>query len=56
MARALEEQWTLPASHSLSFDERVRYDEYYIRNWSLWLDLVILFRTVRVVVLGSGAY
>ena len=33
-----------------------RWDPYYVRNWSLWLDLVILFRTVRVVVLGSGAY
>ncbi len=33
-----------------------RWDPYYVRNWSMWLDLVILFRTVRVVLLGSGAY
>ena len=33
-----------------------RYDPYYVRNWSIWLDLLIVLRTVRVVVLGSGAY
>ncbi len=31
------------------------WDPYYVRNWSLWLDIVILVRTVRVVLLGSGA-
>ena len=31
-------------------------DTYYIRNWSLWLDLHILARTVRTVVGGKGAY
>jgi Undecaprenyl-phosphate galactose phosphotransferase WbaP len=34
----------------------IRWDPYYVRNWSLWLDLVILFRTVRVVLYGRGAY
>ena len=33
-----------------------RWDTYYVTNWSVWLDLVILARTVRVVLLGSGAY
>jgi lipopolysaccharide/colanic/teichoic acid biosynthesis glycosyltransferase len=33
-----------------------RWDPYYVRNWSLWLDLVILVRTVRVVLQRSGAY
>jgi Undecaprenyl-phosphate galactose phosphotransferase WbaP len=33
-----------------------RGDPYYVRNWSLWLDIVILIRTLRVVVGGSGAY
>lgn len=33
-----------------------RWDPYYVRNWSVWLDLVILVRTARVVLRGSGAY
>lgn len=33
-----------------------RWDPYYVRNWSLWLDAVILVRTLRVVARGSGAY
>ena len=33
-----------------------RWDPYYVRNWSLWLDAVILVRTVQVVLKGSGAY
>ena len=31
-------------------------DTYYIRNWSLWLDIHILARTVLVVLFGNGAY
>ncbi|WP_243398490.1 undecaprenyl-phosphate galactose phosphotransferase WbaP [Deinococcus koreensis] len=33
-----------------------RWDPYYARNWSIWLDLYILIRTAQVVVKGSGAY
>jgi Undecaprenyl-phosphate galactose phosphotransferase WbaP len=33
-----------------------RWDTYYVTNWSIWLDLVILARTVKVVLFGSGAY
>ncbi|MEM6338258.1 MAG: sugar transferase, partial [Bacteroidota bacterium] len=33
-----------------------RWDAYYVRNWSLWLDIVILTRTVRAVLGGKGAY
>jgi lipopolysaccharide/colanic/teichoic acid biosynthesis glycosyltransferase len=32
----------------------ILYDTYYIRNWSLWLDPWILFRTVRAVLPGKG--
>ncbi len=32
------------------------WDAYYVRNWSVWLDLIILFRTIRVVLSGRGAY
>ena len=33
-----------------------KYDPYYVRNWSLWLDAVILIRTLRTVMMGRGAY
>ena len=33
-----------------------RWDTYYVRNWSIWLDIVILVRTVRAVAHGGGAY
>ncbi len=33
-----------------------QYDAYYVRNWSIWLDIVILVRTVRAVIRSSGAY
>jgi len=33
-----------------------RWDAYYVRNWSVWLDVVILVRTTRVVFTGRGAY
>jgi len=34
----------------------VRMDSWYVRNWSVWLDLVILLKTVRYVLSGKGAY
>ncbi len=40
----------------LSFDETVLLDIYYIENWSLWLDLKILLRTIPQVLFGNGAY
>lgn len=41
---------------NLNYDDRVRMDTYYVRNWSVWLDLVILARTVGAVLKGSGAF
>ncbi|MBQ8992304.1 sugar transferase, partial [Candidatus Saccharibacteria bacterium] len=39
----------------ISFEERRALDLYYIQNWSFWLDLQILFRTIAVVLTGKGA-
>jgi lipopolysaccharide/colanic/teichoic acid biosynthesis glycosyltransferase len=36
------------------FDDWVRMDLEYIDNWSLWLDLKILFRTAKTVIAGTG--
>lgn len=48
--------WQVSGRNRTSFQERVRLDVYYIRNWSVWLDIYILLRTVWVVVYRDGAY
>jgi len=47
--------WQISGRSNTSYAERVRYDEYFVRNWSVWLDLYILFRTVKTVLLREGA-
>lgn len=39
----------------ITFEERRKLDIYYVQNWSFWLDITILIRTLRAVVTGSGA-
>jgi lipopolysaccharide/colanic/teichoic acid biosynthesis glycosyltransferase len=48
--------WQVSGRSDISYDERVRLDMYYIRNWSIWLDLQLLFQTIPAVVKGRGAY
>lgn len=48
--------WQVSGRNNTTYEERVELDEYYVRNWSVWLDLYILGRTFKVVVTGEGAY
>ena len=48
--------WQVSGRNDTSYKERVELDVYYVRNWSIWLDLYILARTVWVVIFGKGAY
>ena len=48
--------WQISGRSDIGLDGMERWDGYYVRNWSVWLDLVILFRTTRAVVKRSGAY
>lgn len=48
--------WQVSGRNETSFQRRVYWDGWYIRNWSLWYDIVIIFKTVRVLLTGSGAY
>jgi undecaprenyl-phosphate galactose phosphotransferase len=48
--------WQVRGRNLLSFRERLLLDEYYIRNWSLWLDIVILSKTIKVLATREGAY
>ncbi|HPG41399.1 MAG TPA: sugar transferase [bacterium] len=42
--------------NSLTWAERIEYDVWYVDNYSLWLDLVILFRTFKVALMREGLY
>jgi len=48
--------WQVSGRSRVPYPERVEYDVYYVRNWSVWLDAVILARTVGVVLRREGAY
>jgi lipopolysaccharide/colanic/teichoic acid biosynthesis glycosyltransferase len=49
--------WQVSGRSDISYEERVRLDMYYIRNYSIWLDFQILFvQTLPAVLKGRGAY
>lgn len=47
--------WQVSGRSNLSFEERIELELYYAQNWSFWLDLRILFKTIGVVFRRSGA-
>ncbi len=48
--------WQISGRNNTTYAERLAFDEFYVRNWSPWLDIYILFRTVRTVLFCEGAY
>jgi len=48
--------WQISGRNNTGYEDRVALDCWYVRNWSLWYDLVILVKTVRVVLARKGAY
>ena len=48
--------WQISGRSDLSFDDLVRLDFYYLENWSIWLDISILAKTLPAVLAGRGAY
>jgi exopolysaccharide biosynthesis polyprenyl glycosylphosphotransferase len=48
--------WQVSGRSDISYEERVRLDMYYVRNWSLWLDVQLLFQTIPAVLRAKGAY
>ena len=48
--------WQVSGRSKTSFADRCRLDTWYIKNWSLWYDIVILIKTIGVVVKRDGAY
>ncbi|GJM73224.1 hypothetical protein HMSSN036_54400 [Paenibacillus macerans] len=48
--------WQINGRSDLPFDEWVKLDLYYIEHWSLGLELKIIFKTIPIVLKGTGAY
>ena len=48
--------WQVSGRSDVSYEERVRLDMYYIRNWSIWMDIQIVFQTIMAVLTRKGAY
>lgn len=47
--------WQISGRSNVSYNKRTDMDEYYLRNWSIWLDIHILLRTIWVVIRRDGA-
>jgi len=48
--------WQVSGRSETSYQQRVDYDRFYVHNWSVWLDLCILFRTIGTVLSRAGAF
>lgn len=48
--------WQVSGRSNVSFKRRVQMDSWYVRNWSLWNDIAILFKTVPALLHNRGAY
>ena len=48
--------WQVSGRSDIGNDGMEQLDPYYVRNWSVWLDIIVLIRTLRAVVKSSGAY
>jgi len=48
--------WQVSGRSDVTYEERVRLDMYYVRNWTIWLDLQLLLETLPAVIKSRGAY
>ncbi len=48
--------WQVSGRSDTTYPERVAMDTWYVRNWSVWIDIMYLFKTFKAVVRGTGAY
>jgi undecaprenyl-phosphate galactose phosphotransferase len=48
--------WQVTGRSDTVFKYRLAIDAWYVRNWTLWLDIVILLKTIKVVAMREGAY
>jgi lipopolysaccharide/colanic/teichoic acid biosynthesis glycosyltransferase len=55
VAPGLTGLWQVSGRNNTTYQERVELDSYYVQNWSPWLDIYVLSRTIGAVVSGRGA-
>ncbi|MFM2484500.1 undecaprenyl-phosphate galactose phosphotransferase WbaP [Celerinatantimonas yamalensis] len=48
--------WQVSGRNDTSYANRIYFDSWYVKNWSLWYDIAILFKTAKVVIAKDGAY
>ena len=48
--------WQVSGRSDTTYEERVAMDTWYVRNWSVWIDVMYLFKTVKAVITEKGAY
>ena len=48
--------WQISGRNDVNYETRVYFDSWYVKNWSLWTDIAILFKTISVVTARKGAY
>jgi lipopolysaccharide/colanic/teichoic acid biosynthesis glycosyltransferase len=48
--------WQISGRNNTTYEMRTRLDDYYVRNWSVYLDIYILARTLKTIFLSEGAY
>ena len=48
--------WQVSGRSETTYEYRIGLDSWYVRNWNIWVDMVILFKTIRVVFFREGAY
>lgn len=48
--------WQVSGRNDIDYDTRVYFDSWYVKNWALWTDIAILFKTAGVVFRRDGAY
>ena len=48
--------WQVSGRNNTSYSQRVLLDSWYVRNWSVWLDVMLLWRTGKIVLQCKGAY
>ena len=56
VAPGITGMWQVSGRSTTTYEERLQLVAYYVRNWSLWLDIYLLLKTVRIVLFGRGAY